>query len=166
MRGLGVCSYSCVHSLSKLPAPCPSDFLLSLKLSWHHHLHSLPAALPSAKRKPASSGRARLYEGRGSSDLALAYEEFVFKVRMLKGLRSEPLPSRGFCLKADCDEIEPGAQRRHVDALEYPRQEKASTVERGGHRVLGSEANISAICCRAYPYPPNLLAGALSETRP
>jgi hypothetical protein len=66
---------------------------------------------------------------------------------MLKGLRSEPLPSRGFCLKADCDEIEPGAQRRHVDALEYPRQEKASTVERGGHRVLGSEANISAIGC-------------------
>jgi hypothetical protein len=69
---------------------------------------------------------------------------------MLKGLSSEPLPSRGFCLRAGCDEIEPGAQRRHVDALEYPRQEeKASTVERGGHRVLGSEANISAIRCRA-----------------
>jgi hypothetical protein len=49
--------------------------------------------------------------------------------------------------RAGCDEIEPEAQRRHVDALEYPRQEKASTVERGGHRVLGSEANISAIGC-------------------
>jgi hypothetical protein len=45
------------------------------------------------------------------------------------------------------DSIEWSSAEPGVGAREYRSREKVSTAERGGHGVLGSEANISTIGC-------------------